>query len=295
MSTSDAAWPNVAYDYRGAQVLVTGGSHGIGRGIAAAYRTAGADVVITGTRPSAGDYEHDLSGYRYLQLELTDNDQIQAVADALPELDILINNAGGNFAAQNEYDPAIFEKSVQVNLLSAYRLAHACHDKLARSSLPGGASVIGLASMTSYFAVEVVPGYGAAKAGIVQMTKTLALAWAKDGIRVNCLAPTAATRMTEGLMPAAVLEKLAPEAVTPGLIHLVSADAPTRAILCAGAGTFERAYITLTQGVHIGTGADAAEQVAARFAEISEREGEIVPDNGSAQGSNEVGKAMRAL
>lgn len=209
MSTSDAAWPNVAYDYRGAQVLVTGGSHGIGRGIAAAYRTAGADVVITGTRPSAGDYEHDLSGYRYLQLELTDNDQIQAVADALPELDILINNAGGNFAAQNEYDPAIFEKSVQVNLLSAYRLAHACHDKLARSSLPGGASVIGLASMTSYFAVEVVPGYGAAKAGIVQMTKTLALAWAKDGIRVNAVA---AGFIRSNMM--AWMEQ-APEAVTP--------------------------------------------------------------------------------
>ena len=70
--------------------------------------------------------------------------------------------------------------------------------------------------------------YGAAKMALVGFMQTLALEGAKDGIRVNCLAPTAATRMTEGLMPAAVLEKLAPEAVTPGLIHLVSADAPTR-------------------------------------------------------------------
>jgi NAD(P)-dependent dehydrogenase (short-subunit alcohol dehydrogenase family) len=181
-------WPNLQFDYRDAHVLVTGGSNGIGAGIAVAYRDAGAQVTITGTRPQASDYEADLSGYRYLQLELADNAQIKAVAEALPRLDILVNNAGCNFAARNEYEPEMFDKSVQVNLLSAYHMAHACHDKLADSSLPGGASIIGLASMTSYFAVDVVPGYGAAKAGIVQMTKTLASAWAKDGIRVNAVA-----------------------------------------------------------------------------------------------------------
>jgi hypothetical protein len=100
--------------------------------------------------------------------------------------------------------------------------------------------------------------------------------------------------MTEGLMPAAVLEKLTPESVTPGLLHLVSKDAPTRAILCAGASTFERAYITMTGGVHIGNGADAAEQVAAQFEAISDRDGEIVPKDGSAQVMNELGKAMAA-
>ncbi len=135
--------------------------------------------------------------------------------------------------------------------------------------------------------------YGAAKMALVGLMQTLALEGAKDGIRVNCLAPTAATRMTEGLMPPEVLARLAPEAVTPGLVYLVSADAPTRAILCAGAGTFERAHITMTQGVHIGTGPDAAEQVAARFAEISDRSGETVPDSGSAQGTNEVARALR--
>jgi preprotein translocase YajC subunit len=75
----------------------------------------------------------------------------------------------------------------------------------------------------------------------------------------------------------------------------VSEDAPTRAILCAGAGTFERAHVTLTQGVHIGAVPDAAEQVAARFDEISDRHDETVPDSGSAQGTNEVGKAMSML
>lgn len=181
-------WPNVKFDYRGARVLVTGGSNGIGAGIAAAYREAGADVTITGTRAAASDYDGDLSGYRYLQLQLTDNARIDAVAAALPELDILINNAGGNFMLDNEYEPEVFERALQVNLISAYRLAHACHPKLARSALPGGASVIGLGSMTSLFGVEVVPGYGAAKGGLAQLGKTLAIAWARDNIRVNTIA-----------------------------------------------------------------------------------------------------------
>lgn len=181
-------WPNPRYDFNGAHVLVTGGSNGIGAGIAAAYRDAGAHVTITGTRAKAADYDSDLSGYRYLQLQLTDDAQLDAVAQALPRLDILVNNAGGNFMMENEYEPDVFEKSLRVNLISAYRLAHACQPLLAQSELPGGASVIGLASMTSFFGVEVVPGYGAAKGGLVQLTKTLAIAWAKQNIRVNAVA-----------------------------------------------------------------------------------------------------------
>lgn len=199
-----ATWPNLNYDYKGAHVLVTGGSNGIGAGIAAAYRDAGANVTITGTRASAADYDGDLSGYRYLQMQLTDNAQIDAVAAVLPKLDILVNNAGANFAAQNEYEPDVFEKSVRVNLLSAYRMAHACLPKLMQSELPGGASVIGIASMTSYFGVEVVPGYGAAKAGLVQLTKTLAIAWAKHNIRANSVA---AGMIESNMMGAALQSK----------------------------------------------------------------------------------------
>jgi NAD(P)-dependent dehydrogenase (short-subunit alcohol dehydrogenase family) len=206
-----STWTNVSYNYRGAQVLVTGGTSGIGAGIAAAYRDAGAEVTITGTRAGTGDYTEDLKGFRYLQLSLTDDAQIASVAQALPKLDILVNNAGANFMMENEYDPEIFEKGVRVNLTSAYRISHALKGKLAQSKLPGGASVIGIASLTSYFAVEVVPAYGAAKAGLVQLIKGLGLAWAKDNIRANAVA----AGITESRMTAQMLSM--PEMMAPVL------------------------------------------------------------------------------
>ena len=136
--------------------------------------------------------------------------------------------------------------------------------------------------------------YGAAKMALVGLMQTLAIEGAKDGIRVNCLAPTAATRMTAGLMPEDVLERLAPQAVSPAVVFLASDKAPTRAIVCAGAGSFERAHVTLTAGVHLGTGADVADRLAERFDEVSDRLGETVPHSGSAQGTNEVALAMVA-
>ncbi len=111
-------------------------------------------------------------------------------------------------------------------------------------------------------------------------------------MRVNCLAPTAATRMTQDIMPPEVLALLTPESVTPGLLHLVSEDAPTRAILCAGAGVFAASHVTLTEGVLIGQGPDAPEQVGQRFDEITARSQESVPGSGTAQSHQEVRKVM---
>eukprot|EP01034_Spumella_vulgaris_P017396 gene17396-22186_t len=101
--------------------------------------------------------------------------------------------------------------------------------------------------------------YGAAKLALVGLMQTLAIEGAKNNIRVNSLAPTAATRMTEDLMPPAVLEALKPEAVVPAMLVLVAEDAPTRTTLCAGAGSVEAAHITLTQGAWIGLDAQAPE------------------------------------
>jgi NAD(P)-dependent dehydrogenase (short-subunit alcohol dehydrogenase family) len=179
-----------SFDFAGARVLVTGGSNGIGAAIAKGFADAGAEVVITGTRASASEYDGDLSAFEYHQLQLTDKAGIESLAASLDRLDILVNNAGGNFpGGKHEAVPDVFEESVAINLFGGYRLAVGCKDKLAASALDGGASIINLASMGAFFAVPIVPGYGAAKAATVQMTKNLAATWAGDGIRVNAVAP----------------------------------------------------------------------------------------------------------
>jgi NAD(P)-dependent dehydrogenase (short-subunit alcohol dehydrogenase family) len=184
------AWAHIRYDYAGAQVLVTGGTSGIGLAIARAYREAGAEVTITGTRDSAAEYDDDLVGLHYRCLRMDNRKGIDALPKSLERLDILVNNAGAVWpGGWPEDEPEGFEASLQINLSAAFRLASACRPLLAHSQLPGGASVIGLASMASYFGIPVVPGYGAAKAGLVQLTKTLAMAWAREGIRVNAVAP----------------------------------------------------------------------------------------------------------
>jgi hypothetical protein len=100
--------------------------------------------------------------------------------------------------------------------------------------------------------------------------------------------------MTEDLIPAEVLKQLKPEAVVPALLLLASADAPNRAIACAGAGTFEAAHITLTKGLHLGLGEDTPERLAAAWPQVCDREGESVPMSGAAQGTNEMGQALAA-
>ena len=199
----------VTFDFSGCRVLVTGGTNGIGAGIARAFHEAGAEVVITGTRASVSDYAGDHSGYTYQQLVLPDKAGIERVAGVLATLDVLVNNAGQTLpGGQSEYIPEVFEESVAINLFAAFRLSQACYDKLRASKLDGGASIINLASMSSFFAVPMVPGYGAAKAAIVQMTKNLAVAWAADPIRVNAVAPGLIdTNMTAPMKGVEVLER----------------------------------------------------------------------------------------
>jgi NAD(P)-dependent dehydrogenase (short-subunit alcohol dehydrogenase family) len=200
---SNTEWPNVKYNYQGASVLVTGGTSGIGAGIAAAYRDAGAKVTITGTRPSPSEYDADFNGYNYIQFDVEYAGDTARVAKNLQSLDILVNNAGIalNSLGLDEYQPDIFGRAVKMLLTGVYEMSHACLGMLKESKLPGGASIIGIASITSYLGMGFNPGYNAAKTGLIGMTRSLAIGWAKDNIRVNAVAAGVIdTRMTSAFL-----------------------------------------------------------------------------------------------
>ncbi|OBI55169.1 oxidoreductase [Mycolicibacterium fortuitum] len=188
----------VLFDFSGTTALVTGGTSGIGHATASLLRDSGAEVTITGTRGGPEEYDVDLSGLKYRQLALTDANGIDALAAEFTELDILINNAGANFpGGLDESTPEGFTESVSVNLLAPFRLTERLYGALKSSNAPGGASVIMFASMAAIRSVPVVPGYGSAKAGVLALTRNLAVKWAGDGIRVNAIVPgLVATRMT---------------------------------------------------------------------------------------------------
>jgi 3-oxoacyl-[acyl-carrier protein] reductase len=228
----------IAHEFAGRHVLVTGGSRGIGLGIATAFADDGAHVTVTGTRSDPGEYSADLGRFRYLRCRMESADDVQAVADACPQLDVLVNNAGQSRPnGQSEWTPDVFDHVVAIDLLAAFRLTVTCKPALSRSEMNGGAAVVNVVSLAAFGGVEVVIAYGAAKAGLNQLTKGLAVSWAGDGIRVNAVAPGliatdfAAGMTSKPVAAAAFLEKIpqrrfgVPEDVAPAVLFLSSSGA----------------------------------------------------------------------
>ncbi len=185
---------SLRYDFTGDLVLVTGGTSGIGHAVALACRSAGARVVVTGTRSAPGDYEVDLDGLEYLELDLSDPAAVDSVPDrlGLERLDVLVNNAGATFpGGGDEWSPDVFDAALALNLGGPVRLTAACRRALvaAAGDRPGGSCVVNLVSMAAFRANTIVPGYSAAKAGLVAATRNLAARWVERGVRVNAVAP----------------------------------------------------------------------------------------------------------
>jgi len=181
---------SVSFDFNGANVLVTGGTSGIGFAIASAFADAKATVTVTGTRADASHYDTDLSRFTYRQLEMRDGDAIDALAANLDTLDVLVNNAGANFPdGLDEWSPEGFQASLAMNVEGAQRLSVRSREALAKSTMSGGASVVNVISMMTYRATTIVPGYSSSKAALLALTRNLALHWVNDGIRVNAVAP----------------------------------------------------------------------------------------------------------
>jgi NAD(P)-dependent dehydrogenase (short-subunit alcohol dehydrogenase family) len=172
-----------AFDFTGASVLVVGASRaGIGAAIARAFQDAGASVSITGVEPEPAP--EDKARFAYTQLDVTELDVVRGLAAKTKQLDVLVNCAAITSRGE-EMAPAFFERVVDVNLHGTFRTAEAFHGHLKNSH----GVLINIASMYAQFGSPRNPAYGASKAAVQQLTKSLAIAWAPDGIRVNAVAP----------------------------------------------------------------------------------------------------------
>jgi NAD(P)-dependent dehydrogenase (short-subunit alcohol dehydrogenase family) len=298
-------------DFKGRVAIVTGAGGGLGRQHALALARRGAKVVVNdlggardGSGGSASAAQQVVDEIRAAGGEamanaasVTDFEAVQAmvqqVVDAWGRVDILVNNAGilrdKTFAKMELAD---FRLVLDVHLMGAVHCTKAVWPVMTAQKY---GRIVMTTSSSGLYGNFGQSNYGAAKLALVGLMQTLALEGAKNDIRVNCLAPTAATRMTEDLMPAEVLRALQPEAVVPAMLVLASADAPTRTTLCAGAGSVEAAHITMTQGAWIGIDANADVRLQQRLAEVLDRTNETVPGSGSAQGTHEVARAMAML
>jgi NAD(P)-dependent dehydrogenase (short-subunit alcohol dehydrogenase family) len=278
--------------------IVTGAGGGLGREHALFLARQGARVVVNDLAQKAADTVAAeivaLGGAATaFAASVTDVTAIASmVGRTISEwgrVDILVNNAGilrdKSFAKMSLED---FRLVVEVHLMGAAICSKAVWEHM-REQRHG--RIVMTTSSSGLYGNFGQANYGAAKMALVGLMQTLAIEGEKYGIRVNCLAPSAATQMTQGVLPEASLKTLDPALVSPALLALVGDNAPTRAIVCAGAGHFACASVTLSQGKYLGAGDETAQRVIEQWQEISDRSGELVPEYGFLQCEREVASA----
>lgn len=261
---------------RGAKVVVndlggsmdgTGGNSAASEAVVAEIKAAGGEAIANGASVT------DDAGVANL---------VKQTMDAYGRIDILIANAGilrdKSFSKMELSD---FEAVMQVHVWGTFKPIKAVWEIMKTQNY---GRIVVTTSSSGMYGNFGQANYGAAKMAVLGLMNTLKIEGQKNNIRVNAISPVAATRMTEGLMPPEVLEKLKPEYVTPGVVYLVSEDAPTGAILTAGAGAFALSRIFETEGVYLGEGGLSVEEVAANWEKISDTEGQKAYFAGGEQG-----------
>ena len=284
--------------FEGKVAIVTGAGGGLGRAYALELAKRGAKVVVNdlgATRDGTGHSDAALKVVEEIKAaggeamsngaSVTEYDQmVEMVAkakEAWGGVHVLINNAGIlRDKSFTKMDPADFELVVKVHLIGSAMATKACWD-LMRAQNYG--RILMTASSTGLFGNFGQANYGAAKLGLAGLTKTLYLEGAKNNIKVNTLAPVAATRMTEDILPEEAFKLFGPENVVPAALFLVSEDAPTNAIVGAGAGAYHSAWVTMNPGVFLGAEERTVEGFAANWDKISDRTGDFVPQSGAEQ------------
>ncbi len=270
---------------RGAKVLV----NDVGGSVAGAgASTTAAAEVVKEIQAAGGDAIANASS-------VTDHAAVEAMIEQARSLwgkvDILVNNAGilrdKSFSKMDLED---FRRVIDVHLMGSVHCTKAVWNHMKERSY---GRIVMTTSSSGLYGNFGQANYGAAKLALVGLMQTLALEGAKYNIRVNCIAPSAGTRMLDGLMSQEALELLPAAAVSPGVLALVSDDAPSRTILCAGGGAYEQAHITLTRGIFVGTDEHSAERVAENWQAIADRSGEVIPEAGIAQSQMEIEKSKR--
>jgi NAD(P)-dependent dehydrogenase (short-subunit alcohol dehydrogenase family) len=278
--------------------IVTGAGGGLGRAYALELGRRGAKVVVNdlgGARDGSGSSDAAERVAEEIRAaggtamangaSVTDLEQVEAMVAAAKEewggVHILINNAGilrdKSFAKMTMED---FRLVVDVHLIGSANCAKAVWETMREQAY---GRILMTSSSTGLYGNFGQANYGAAKLGLAGFAKTLHLEGAKYNIRVNSLAPTAATRMTEDIFPPEMMAAFNPDNVVPAALFLVSEDAPSNAIVGAGGGVVQAAYVTLTPGFALPEESRTVEEVAANWSRIASREGEIVPQSGAEQ------------
>ncbi len=288
--------------FQGRVAIVTGAGAGLGRSHAIGLAKAGAKVVVSDiSRAAAEAVTAEIAAAAAeaiaASVDVTNRDQVRAMVEeataAWGRVDILVNNAGIlRDKSFGKLDASDFELVMKVHVMGSFNCTQAVWE-LMRQQRYG--RILFTSSASGLYGNFGQANYGAAKAAMIGLMNVLHIEGAKHDIRVNTLAPTAATQMTAGLVPDELASVLAPETVTPAVLYLVGDNAPSRMIMGAGAGVYAVTHIRETEGVFLPEGERTPERIAARIAEISDTAGERALDGASDQTSKFAAIAARAL